>query len=105
MCPWDTDDPANIKFAYSHSCRHVGWSDVTMNAPGIVIVGAHQRVSLGPDQTQYFVGPDLGPAIYKVFSRRQMLLLAGKVKAAQSVTFDLLLLELMFLFFKNTVKN
>ena len=27
------------------------------------------------------------------------------VKAAQSVTFDLLILELMFLFFKNTVKN
>ena len=27
------------------------------------------------------------------------------VKAAYSVTFDLLLLELMFLFFKNTVKK
>ena len=26
-------------------------------------------------------------------------------KAAQSVTFDLLILELMFLFFKNTVKK
>ena len=27
------------------------------------------------------------------------------IKAAQSVTFDLLILELMFLFFKNTVKK
>ena len=27
------------------------------------------------------------------------------LKAAYSVTFDLLILELMFLFFKNTVKN
>ena len=27
------------------------------------------------------------------------------MKAAQSATFDLLILELMFLFFKNTVKN
>ena len=30
---------------------------------------------------------------------------AQKVKAAYSVTFDLLILELMFLFFKNTVKK
>ena len=28
-----------------------------------------------------------------------------ELKAAQSVTFDLLILEQMFLFFKNTVKN
>ena len=27
------------------------------------------------------------------------------IKAAQSVTFDILILELMFLFFKNTVKK
>ena len=27
------------------------------------------------------------------------------VKAAQSVTFDILILEIKFLFFKNTVKN
>ena len=27
------------------------------------------------------------------------------LKAAQSVTFDLLIFEIMFLFFKNTVKN
>ena len=30
--------------------------------------------------------------------------LKKNIKAAQSVTFDLLILELMFLFFKNTVK-
>ena len=30
---------------------------------------------------------------------------AGLVKAAKFVTFDLLILELMFLFFKNTVKK
>ena len=32
-----------------------------MNAPDIVIVGAHQGVSLDPYQAEYFVRPDLGP--------------------------------------------
>ena len=34
-----------------------------------------------------------------------MIMLSPHIKAALSVTFDLLILELMFLFFKNTVKN
>ena len=34
-----------------------------------------------------------------------LLLKRCKLKAAYSVTFDLLFFEIMFLFFKNTVKN
>ena len=34
--------------------------------------------SLDPDPAQHFVGPDLGPTVYKGFSRRQNLLLVGK---------------------------
>ena len=38
-----------------------------------------------------------------LFVRYQLIL--ESIKAAQSVTFDLLIFEIMFLFFKNTVKN
>ena len=41
-----------------------------MNAPATVIVGAHQGVSLDPDQTKYFVGPDLGPNCLQGFLQK-----------------------------------
>ena len=41
-----------------------------MNAPDIVIVGAHQCVSLDPDQAQYFVRPDLGPNCLQGFQQK-----------------------------------
>ena len=74
------------------------------------------RVSniLIPDQDRHFVCPDLGPnglqrlsAGDKVVTGKERVYshnIVVKFKAAYSVTFDLLILELMFLFFKNTVK-
>ena len=39
------------------------------------------------------------------FRGAKWVIMSFYVKAAKSVTFDLLILELMFLFFKNTVKK
>ena len=37
--------------------------------------------------------------------RELTIIISQAIKATKSVAFDLLILELMFLFFKNTVKN
>ena len=43
--------------------------------------------------------------VQDIFSHRDQSLKVTPFKAALSVTFDLLILELMYLFFKNTVKK